>query len=188
MSKLLSFLICLLALAVTRCDTQIGVFRVARAEDLLIDVLEEGYTDIPWNEDGTVAEPGEADKASVADELDEVGQETSQGYQPLANDPKLYEALKESEVWGDESEDGENESLQRVQLIDGDFYDNNIVSRWTGKWLAGDTIWVIAMGRRDIPVNQGLGYTLAARSCAVLNYHYYQNQTKVRFGVFDPTK
>jgi len=40
---------------------------MARAEDLEVEVQEEGFTDIPWNEDGTVTEPAEAT------EVDEVG-------------------------------------------------------------------------------------------------------------------
>ena len=132
MSKLPNLLILLLALALIISDQQIGVIGVARADDLEIEVIEEGFTDIPRNEDGTVIEPELIDIASVDDENNESGQETSDGYQQLVNDPKLYESLVEADIWGEKSETGENEGYKRIQLIDGDFYDNNIVSRWTG--------------------------------------------------------
>ena len=114
MSKLSSFLILSLALAVSRCNKQIGLFGVARADDLEIEVHEEGFTDIQRNEDGTVTEPAESDepdKDSATEELIDIGEEDSNGYQPLVNDPKLYEATKEADVWGDESENGENKNL-----------------------------------------------------------------------------
>ena len=59
MSKLSSSLILLLALAVTRCNKYIEGFGVARAEELEVEVHEEGFTDIPRNEDGTVTRPDE---------------------------------------------------------------------------------------------------------------------------------
>ena len=111
MSKLSSFLILSLALAVSRCNKHIGLFGVARADDLEVEVHEEGFTDIQRNEDGTVTEPAESDKASATEELIDIGEEESNGYQPLVNDPKLYEALEEADVWGDKSENGENKNL-----------------------------------------------------------------------------
>ena len=63
------------------------------------------------DEDGTVTEPAESDKASATEELIDIGEEESNGYQPLVNDPKLYEALEEAEVWGDKSENGENKNI-----------------------------------------------------------------------------
>ena len=59
MSKLSNTLILLLALAVTRCNKYIEGFGVARAEELEVEVHEEGFTDIPRNEDGTVTRPDE---------------------------------------------------------------------------------------------------------------------------------
>ena len=36
-------------------------------------------------------------------------------------------------------------SPSHVKYIDYDYYDNFIVDYFNGKWIAGDTIWVIGM-------------------------------------------
>ena len=96
---------------------------MARAEDLEIEVLEEGFTDIPWNEDGTVTEPAESAKPAEpaepaeedeVDEMEEDGQEPPLAHQKLVNNPKLYEVLTEEEIWGEKSETGGNESIKWV--------------------------------------------------------------------------
>ena len=66
------------------------------------------------------------------------------------------DALTEDDIWGAHHEehlkyglpDGSG-SPKHVTLIDGDFFDNHIVSRWTSEWLAGDTTWVIATARNE---------------------------------------
>ena len=54
-------------------------------------------------------------------------------------------------------------------LIDDEFYDKNIVSRWTGQWLAGDTVWVIACTDRS-PMRETTNYRpgLLARTVHIL--------------------
>ena len=68
--------------------------------------------------------------------------------------------------------------------IDSDFYDNYIVSRWTGQWLAGDTTWVVAFGR-PVPWGEGYQFSLPARSAFVLCNNFYQERADVRFAIID---
>ena len=106
------------------------------------------------------------------------------------------DTLKKSDVWVKNEDIHEKHGLpdgsgspKHLKLIDGDFYDNYIVSRWTSEWLADDTTWVIAMGKRDVPWSEvNLKYALAARSVTILNNHFYEEDPKVRFGVFDVTE
>ena len=76
-------------------------------------------------------------------------------------------------------------SPNHVKYIDYDYYDKYIIDYQTGEWLAGDTIWVIAM---TAPVaysanNSDHVYGLIMRSIRILNDHFYKGQNKIRFGV-----
>lgn len=35
-----------------------------------------------------------------------------------------------------------------IHLITGKFYDEHLVSRWSSKWLANDTVWVIGITKQ----------------------------------------
>ena len=72
----------------------------------------------------------------------------------------------------------------KIVQINGEFYDNYIVSRWSDQWLAGDTTWVIALAL-PIPWEDGFQYSLPARSAHILNNYFYKDRTDIRFGIVD---
>ena len=56
-------------------------------------------------------------------------------------------------------------------LITEEFYDENIVSRWTNEWLAEDEIWVIGF-TDDTSINKYYRPGLVARTVHILAKHY----------------
>ena len=48
---------------------------------------------------------------------------------------------------------GPRGSPNHILHMDGDYFDKYIVNRWSGEWLGGDTVWVIAFGQ-PIPWSQ----------------------------------
>ena len=115
----------------------------------------------------------------------------SEDFVALDYDRAFMDALTEDSVWQRNEEthlkQGARGSPAHVKHIDGEFFDNFIVSRWTSQWLAGDTTWVIAVGR-PIPWSQGYKFSLAVRSVNILCYNFYQARPDVRFGVVDDTQ
>lgn len=71
-----------------------------------------------------------------------------------------------------------------VKHIDEDFFDNQLISRWTGEWLAEDTTWVIAIAK-NVPWHENYQYSLPARTVTILNDHFYKGDDSVRFGIVD---
>ena len=62
-----------------------------------------------------------------------------------------------------------------VKEINYEFWDKYIADRWTGKWLGGDTIWVIGMTAplEYNPKSTDHVYGLIMRSIRILNDHFY---------------
>ena len=75
-------------------------------------------------------------------------------FKGISYDRKYMDMYNDDLLWTEDKEahndplmgmpDGSG-SPNHVKFIDYDFYDKYIVERWTNKWLAGDTTWVIAM-------------------------------------------
>ena len=75
-------------------------------------------------------------------------------FKGIEYDRKYMDMYNDELLWTEDTEahndpliglpDGSG-SPNHVKFIDYDFYDKYIVERWTNKWLAGDTTWVIAM-------------------------------------------
>ena len=55
--------------------------------------------------------------------------------------------------------------------VDGEFYDNNIVSRWTEEWLAGDDTWVLAF-TDEVPYKENYRPALLSRSIHIVADYY----------------
>ena len=99
-------------------------------------------------------------------------------FEPLEYDRTYMDNLTSEDIWGAHHEghadglpDGSG-SPNWVKHIDGEYFDKYIVSRWTGSWLAGDTTWVIAVGK-NFPWNDNYAYSLGSRSVTVLCNHFY---------------
>jgi hypothetical protein len=58
-----------------------------------------------------------------------------------------------------------------------------LVSRWTSKWLDGNTTWVIGI-TKDAPFIQNWPYGLVGRTIHILSSLYAGNST-LRFGLVD---
>jgi len=100
------------------------------------------------------------------------------------------DALTEEHVWGGYEEEHAKYvkgSPHRVKHIDGDFFDNHLVSRWTSGWLGGDVTWVIGFGK-NVPWNEDYMFSLSPRTVTILNDHFYKGDEKVRFGIIDYSK
>ena len=76
-----------------------------------------------------------------------------------------------------------HDSPSVVHLIDGSFYDNHLVSRFTSQWLAGNTTWVIGI-TRDEPNATNFQVNLVGKSVIALSKVYGHNET-LRFGLVD---
>lgn len=98
------------------------------------------------------------------------------------------DAITEETLWDKNLEiheqHGPRGSPSHIVHIDGAYFDNFIVNRWTNQWLAGDTTWVIAFGR-PIPWSTNYQYSLAARSTKILCDEWYQGRSDLRFGIVD---
>ena len=91
-------------------------------------------------------------------------------------------------MWVDHPEHalvGGNGSPDFVQIIDGKFFDKYIAEPGTGKWLAGDTIWIICSGIRhpDKVLNEAA--TNICKGMYYLNDEFYKGNDTIRFGLVD---
>jgi hypothetical protein len=68
-------------------------------------------------------------------------------FKGLEYDPALFNSFPDP--WKNLDQDTPNS----VQLINSDYYDYKIVSRWSSEWLAGNTTWVIGV-TKDYPLTQ----------------------------------
>ena len=76
------------------------------------------------------------------------------GFERIKYDRKYMDMYNDEMIWREDKEahadplaslpDGSG-SPSHVKFIDYEFYDKYIADRWTGKWLGGDTTWVIGM-------------------------------------------
>jgi hypothetical protein len=75
------------------------------------------------------------------------------------------------------------EDERNLFLVTGEFYDNNIVSRWNEQWLAGDDIWVLAF-TDDTPYEKNYRPGLLARSIHIVADYYREKGIKnMKFGL-----
>ena len=103
-------------------------------------------------------------------------------YVPLKYDHKLMTAISDAMIWQDLDEDIPG----HVLLITPEYYDTQIVSRWTSEWLAGDKTWLIGF-TQDFPYKERYVFGLIGRTMHILSKHYADNP-KIRFGLVDYTK
>ena len=79
------------------------------------------------------------------------------------------------------------EEERNLHMIDDAFYDEHLVNRMTGNWLAGETVWVIACSDRTILNTHG-NYRpgLLARSVHILADIYREKKNfTMQFGLVD---
>ena len=97
-------------------------------------------------------------------------------FEGIKYDRQFNDDLTDEYVWSKNKwvhdKQGPEGSTRHVRHIDGDFFDEFIVHRWTSEWLAGDTTWVIGIGK-PVPWNQDYMYSLSARTVHILNDRYY---------------
>ena len=93
-------------------------------------------------------------------------------FEPYVYTKKVFQSVKEEEVWAiDEKMAKYPEEERNLFKVTGEFYDENIVSRWSEDWLAGDDIWVIAF-TDDTPYEVHYRPGLLARSIHILADYY----------------
>ena len=72
-------------------------------------------------------------------------------YQGIVYDRTYMDELTDDYVWNkrqyEHDKFGPEGNPSKVRHIDAGFFDEFIVHRWTSQWLAGDTTWVLALGK-----------------------------------------
>lgn len=95
-----------------------------------------------------------------------------------------FKSIKEEDVWNITAKmEALPEEERNLFLVDGEFYDQHIVNRFTGQWMAGDTIWVLACSDRT-PLKYNYRPGLLARSVHILSDIYREKkQFNYKFGL-----
>ena len=70
-----------------------------------------------------------------------------------------------------------------VHNISAEFFDQNLVSRWTSAWLGGEETWVIGVTKVE-SWQKSFAYPLVGKTIHILSKVYAQNDT-MRFGLVD---
>jgi len=60
---------------------------------------------------------------------------------------EVVDRIGEENIWKDLQPKYSN-MHNEIHLITGKFYDEHLVSRWSSKWLANDTVWVIGITKQ----------------------------------------
>ena len=107
-------------------------------------------------------------------------------FKPLKYEKLRWKTITDEEVFNIDDKMNEiPEDKRNLFIVDDDFYDKNIVNRWTGQWLAGNDTWVLCFTNR-IPYDQYYRPGLIARSAHVLSDVYRdKGDQNIKFGLID---